>query len=145
MEEQAKPVANVEFLEWPELKSLCAAHSIIGSRAISGFTDETADLDFLCLVAGSEFHRFIAGAAGLGFQHEKTTDIMPGVQLASLRKGNVNLLITQAGPLYSQFLNATALANKYAIVDKAELNDFYGVALYGAFGWVSTVLGGKPN
>lgn len=138
-------VNNVEFLEWPELKPLVASHAVVGSRAIPGTDNQDADLDFLVLVPAAEFQKFVSAAANLGFRHENATEIIPGALLTSMRKGQVNLLVTNSQTFYQQWLNVTAIACKYKVVDREELRDLHGVALYGAFGWIARTLGGKAS
>ena len=103
-----------------------------GSRAICNPAPTTTDEDFITWVQDDAKARIALEA--MGYRVEGAPDFYTGNDnggFRSYRKGDVNVITTPDYCFYSLFCNATALARRLNLLDKADRIALFQLVLYG--------------
>ena len=106
--------------------------SATGSRVICDPAPTNTDEDYVCFQPAYE--KAIVNLEGLGFKSEGNPEFYTGNDrgnFRSLRKGNVNLILTDQCEFYQLFCSATELARRFNLLKKADRIALFQVVLYG--------------
>jgi len=104
-------------------------HSQTGSRYICDPPVEDTDDDYIVLTEDKAC--FLSESAANGWDVHSYDDYPEDDDFVSLRKGVVNLIVTECDVFYGRFVTATNAAKKMNLIDKTDRIKFFQGVLYG--------------
>lgn len=116
----------------PEWAKHMTSWSRTGSRVICDPAPTDTDEDWICLAI--DYDRAIVGLEANGFKSEGKPEFYTGNNrgnFRSLRRGEINLILTDQIDFFNLFVSATELARRFNLVKKADRIALFQVVLYG--------------
>ena len=118
--------------ETPEWSKHVLLYSPTGSRVICDPTPTDTDEDFVCFQPN--YDAAILALEADGFISEGSPEFYTGNSrgnFRSLRKGSVNLILTDQRAFYELFNTATELARRFNLINKSDRIALFQAVLYG--------------
>lgn len=114
--------------------SFCDEWWPVGSSITCDPPVRDTDFDFLCLSSNRE--GFLAYAAAEGFQEDIPSEagssyLGSNSPFVSMRRGNINLIVTDSPPFAEKFMLATRLARRLNLLRKEDRVALFQAILYG--------------
>lgn len=116
-----------------ELLVMCKSATLVGSQATCNPPPLPANSDFDWLLLVENLQMFVAGATSVnGFTLAGSLGEMNGTsQFRSLKKGSLNLIVTECEEFHGRFLAATSVAKRLNILNKQDRVALFQAVLYG--------------
>lgn len=120
------------MIKEPEWAKHVLTWSSTGSRAICDPPPFDTDEDWVCFAP--DYEDSIAALEAQGFKSEGNPEFYTGNNrgnFRSLRRGVVNLILTDQQEFFDLFVSATELARRFNLQEKADRIALFQVVLYG--------------